>query len=208
MLARGFAVNCSCNSIPEKAVIACREQFELLLQLRYSSPLFRLPSAAAIKSQVHFWNTGPHQVHSCLFFVVLVSPSPSWCFSCMPVCFCRSLLFALSEPGDNTHQIPPTEPKNPPLVDVYTVCSKAISHCSSEGTCAVCHLLLLDPGKTVSGNRSFDIVVCVLPQTKIIWRQAFRDLVAAELSLWQQVDTHKFTPADKLEACKHCPTLH
>ena len=53
-----------------EAVILCREQFELLLQLRYSSPLFRLPSAAAIKSQVHFWNTGPDQVHSPLLFVV------------------------------------------------------------------------------------------------------------------------------------------
>lgn len=52
-------------------VTACREQFELLLRLRYSSPLFRLPSAAAIKSQVHFWNTGPDQVHPPSYLVIL-----------------------------------------------------------------------------------------------------------------------------------------
>ena len=40
-----------------------RDQFLLLLKLRYSSPLFRLPSTAAIQSQVHFWNTGLNQVH-------------------------------------------------------------------------------------------------------------------------------------------------
>ncbi|KAL3160116.1 cytochrome c oxidase subunit 1 [Trebouxia sp. C0010 RCD-2024] len=42
-------------------ITQCREQFLLLLKLRYSSPLFRLPSTAAIKSQVHFCNTGPNQ---------------------------------------------------------------------------------------------------------------------------------------------------
>ncbi|KAA6416889.1 MAG: pullulanase chloroplastic-like, partial [Trebouxia sp. A1-2] len=39
----------------------CREQFLVLLRLRYSSPLFRLPSAEAIQSQLHFHNTGPDQ---------------------------------------------------------------------------------------------------------------------------------------------------
>lgn len=39
----------------------CREQFLVLLRLRYSSPLFRLPSAEAIRSQLHFHNTGPNQ---------------------------------------------------------------------------------------------------------------------------------------------------
>ena len=43
-------------------MFGCREQFLVLLRLRYSSPLFRLPSAAAINSQLHFHNTGPNQV--------------------------------------------------------------------------------------------------------------------------------------------------
>ncbi len=43
-------------------VFGCREQFLVLLRLRYSSPLFRLPSAEAIKSQLRFHNTGPNQV--------------------------------------------------------------------------------------------------------------------------------------------------
>ncbi len=45
-----------------KLVFGCREQFLVLLRLRYSSPLFRLPSADAIRSQLHFHNTGPNQV--------------------------------------------------------------------------------------------------------------------------------------------------
>ena len=45
-----------------KLVFGCREQFLVLLRLRYSSPLFRLPSAEAIRSQLHFHNTGPNQV--------------------------------------------------------------------------------------------------------------------------------------------------
>jgi len=45
-----------------KLAFGCREQFLVLLRLRYSSPLFRLPSAEAIRSQLHFHNTGPNQV--------------------------------------------------------------------------------------------------------------------------------------------------
>ena len=39
-----------------------KASFLLLLKLRYSSPLFRLPSAVHIQRQLHFHNTGPHQV--------------------------------------------------------------------------------------------------------------------------------------------------
>ncbi len=45
-----------------KLMFGCREQFLVLLRLRYSSPLFRLPSAEAIRSQLHFHNMGPNQV--------------------------------------------------------------------------------------------------------------------------------------------------
>ena len=50
------------DGLAVKPVFGCREQFLVLLRLRYSSPLFRLPSAAAIRSQLHFHNTGPNQV--------------------------------------------------------------------------------------------------------------------------------------------------
>lgn len=52
----------SLDGLAVKPVFGCRQQFLVLLRLRYSSPLFRLPSAAAIKSQLHFHNTGPDQV--------------------------------------------------------------------------------------------------------------------------------------------------
>ena len=45
-----------------KKRLGCREQFLMLLRLRYSSPLFRLPTAEAIQSQLRFHNTGPQQV--------------------------------------------------------------------------------------------------------------------------------------------------
>ena len=52
----------SVDALAVKLVFGCREQFLVLLRLRYSSPLFRLPSAEAIKSQLRFHNTGPNQV--------------------------------------------------------------------------------------------------------------------------------------------------
>jgi pullulanase-type alpha-1,6-glucosidase len=39
-----------------------KQAFLAALQVRYSSPLFRLPTAAAIASQLRFHNTGPRQV--------------------------------------------------------------------------------------------------------------------------------------------------
>ena len=42
---------------------ATKARFLLLLRLRYSSPLFRLPSAAHIHNQLHFLNTGPQQAN-------------------------------------------------------------------------------------------------------------------------------------------------
>jgi hypothetical protein len=41
---------------------ASKRHFLELLRLRYSSPLFRLPTAAHIKEQLRFHNTGPQQV--------------------------------------------------------------------------------------------------------------------------------------------------
>ena len=39
-----------------------KDYFLELLQIRYSSPLFRLPHPAHIKQQLYFHNTGPSQV--------------------------------------------------------------------------------------------------------------------------------------------------
>ena len=36
--------------------------FQEMLEIRYSSPLFRLPTSEAIQSQVTFHNTGPDQI--------------------------------------------------------------------------------------------------------------------------------------------------
>ena len=41
---------------------AAKAYFLELLQMRYSSPLFRLPQAAHVKQQLRFHNTGPQQV--------------------------------------------------------------------------------------------------------------------------------------------------
>ncbi|GAB4836395.1 Pullulanase 1, chloroplastic [Ancistrocladus abbreviatus] len=48
---------------PQKShIIAAVENFANLLQIRYSSPLFRLRAADAIQERVHFHNTGPSGV--------------------------------------------------------------------------------------------------------------------------------------------------
>lgn len=39
----------------------CAALFRALLRVRYSSPLFRLPNAAAVIGQLQFHNTGPQQ---------------------------------------------------------------------------------------------------------------------------------------------------
>lgn len=39
-----------------------KQAFLAALRVRYSSPLFRMPSAAAIAAQLRFHNTGPRQV--------------------------------------------------------------------------------------------------------------------------------------------------
>lgn len=41
-----------------------RTAFLAALRVRYSSPLFRLPTAVAIRQQLRFHNTGPHQARS------------------------------------------------------------------------------------------------------------------------------------------------
>ena len=41
-----------------------RDAFLAALRVRYSSPLFRLPTAAAIQQQLRFHNTGIDQVRS------------------------------------------------------------------------------------------------------------------------------------------------
>lgn len=41
---------------------AAKAYFLEVLQVRYSSPLFRLPTSDHIKRQVTFHNTGPQQV--------------------------------------------------------------------------------------------------------------------------------------------------
>jgi hypothetical protein len=43
---------------------ASKAYFMELLRVRYSSPLFRLPSADHIKRQVSFHNTGPQQARA------------------------------------------------------------------------------------------------------------------------------------------------
>ncbi len=45
-------------------IAATKARFLELLRLRYSSPLFRLPSAAHIHSQLRHHNTGPDQARA------------------------------------------------------------------------------------------------------------------------------------------------
>jgi len=51
---------------------ACMRQ---LLQIRYSSPLFRLPSAQAICNQMHFHNTGPTQTLGVVVYEIVSAPA-------------------------------------------------------------------------------------------------------------------------------------
>ncbi|BDA50310.1 Pullulanase [Coccomyxa sp. Obi] len=61
---------------------ASKAYFLELLQVRYSSPLFRLPTAAHIKRQVTFQNTGPQQVPGIIMMEVVSSEEgthdPKW----------------------------------------------------------------------------------------------------------------------------------
>ncbi len=45
-------------------IAATKARFLELLRLRYSSPLFRLPSAAHIQKQLRHHNTGPDQARA------------------------------------------------------------------------------------------------------------------------------------------------
>ena len=50
--------------------------FQALLRVRYSSPLFRLPTAAAVRRQLSFANTGPGQVPGLIVMQVVSAPAP------------------------------------------------------------------------------------------------------------------------------------
>ena len=45
-------------------IVAAREALLEALRVRYSSPLFRLPSGAAVGAQLRFHNTGPMQART------------------------------------------------------------------------------------------------------------------------------------------------
>ncbi|KAK9836409.1 hypothetical protein WJX84_012438 [Apatococcus fuscideae] len=60
-LKQPLLANPSLKPSPE-LIAACKQRFLVLLRMRYSSPLFRLPSSAAIQNQLSFLNTGPKQV--------------------------------------------------------------------------------------------------------------------------------------------------
>ena len=52
------------EQVIDKVCAQIRESWEVFLgylKLRYSSPLLRLPNAAAITAQMQLHNTGPHQ---------------------------------------------------------------------------------------------------------------------------------------------------
>jgi hypothetical protein len=50
-------------------IAATKARFLELLRLRYSSPLFRLPTAARIRAQLRHHNTGPGQVRKLVFLI-------------------------------------------------------------------------------------------------------------------------------------------
>ena len=52
--------------LEERLAVSSKTHFVFVAQVRYSSPLFRLPSAATIRAQLRFHNTGPDQASAWL----------------------------------------------------------------------------------------------------------------------------------------------
>ena len=111
----------SLNALGVKLVFGCREQFLVLLRLRYSCPLFRLPSAETIRSQLHFHNTGPDQVGAYID-TTNIADSPmqvwevvfglirlrKWYMTCTPGSQCATAALALARQMHVSFLLSPT----------------------------------------------------------------------------------------------------